>query len=57
MDVEVWIDGVIWLAGEWKPWSEKGRDGGFFFDCLGRIGKTRADGAFAASFCSFARLR
>lgn len=38
MDAGVWLDGMIWLSGEWKPWSEKGRDGGFF-DCLGRIGK------------------
>ena len=56
MDAGVWLDGMIWLSGEWKPWSEKGRNGGFF-DCFGRIGKRQADGAFAASFCSFARLR
>jgi hypothetical protein len=52
MDAGVWLDGMIWLAGEWKPWPENGSDGDFFLTVLGGLGKRQADGAFAALFAA-----
>lgn len=55
MDAGVWLDGMIWLSGEWKPWSEKGRDGGFF-DCFGRIGKKAGRRCICGIFLQFCAL-